>query len=138
MGDVAIGRGRRLRRQRRHALVERQGEAVILRDHAQQGQTGPVDGIVDGGVHAAQQLLAYPVDHQVQRAVGEAAQLHDGVLRVPQGGGVRSGDDDAAVGGAGGQPESPAQTGRRVQQAEVEFLTHLAQLLLRELGGKRA
>ena len=127
--NVAVGsRGAlAVRQQDGHTPVHTQGQGVILGDHSQQRQAGLVDGIVNGGVELAQQLFAHPIHHQVQGACREAIQLHDGVLGVPQGGGVRSGHHHAAVRGAGGQLKAPPQARRCVQQTEVKPPAYLPQ-----------
>ena len=101
------------------APIHAQGQGVILGNDTQQRQARLVDGVVNGGVELPEELLPHPVHHQMEGPGRKAIQLHDRMLGVPQGGGVRCGDHHAAVGTAGGQLKAGAQARRRVQQAEV-------------------
>ncbi|MPM38792.1 hypothetical protein SDC9_85422 [bioreactor metagenome] len=63
----------------------------------------------------------------MQPSTGKGLQLHDRMLRVPQGGGVRCGDYHTAVSAADRQTKTAVQSRRRVQQTVIIPLPSLIQ-----------
>ena len=122
----------------RHAPVQAEEQGVVLGHHAQQRQARLVDGVVDGGVHAAEHFFPHPVHYQMQLPGAEPLQLHDGMLGVPQGGGVGGSHHHAPVGGGGSQQEAHAQPRRRVQQAVVKPFPDVPEELCHLFLGRRA
>ena len=69
--------------------VGAQHDLGVLGDDPDQGQSGGVHGVVDGGAQLAQQLGLDAVHHQMD--LGQPVQLGHHPLGVPQGGGVVGG-----------------------------------------------
>ena len=86
----------------------------ILRHHSDEGQTGGVHSVVNGGPKLPQQLGLNSVHHQMN-LVQEGQLLHC-PLGVPQGGRVAGGHHDGPVRTGAGQAETAAQTGGGVDE----------------------
>ena len=102
-------------------MIEGQDQRVILGDNTQKRETCGINGIVDGGVERAEKLLPHAVYHKVEPACGEGPELGNGVLGVPQGGGVGACHYHGSVRAADGQLKAETKTGGSVHKAEVEF-----------------
>ena len=109
------------------AAPQRDGDALVLGDHAQQRQARRVDGVVDVAAQRLEQFAPHAVDHQVQPSVRVIAQLHHGPLRVAQACGIGRRDHHRAVRRAGREPEGVAQPRAGVNETIVEPAPHLVE-----------
>ena len=115
--QTGVGRAPAALKNQGAAHVGGQNDPPVLWDHPDEGQSGGVHGVVDGGAQLPQQLGLDAVHHQMDLA--EMVQLLHGALGVPQGGGVVGGHHQRPVGAAGGQLKAGPQSGGTVDENVV-------------------